>query len=345
MKLEKDSFLRHIGGKNMADYELTVVIPIYNEESVIPHLIQRLNTELEKINLKYEIIFVDDCSNDNSMELIKEFNIRNPNIKILSFSRNFGHQTAITAGLNFSRGRAVVIMDGDLQDPPELIPQFIDKWKEGYEVVYGVRFDRKENIFKKIAYKLYYRLLRLLSKTEIKLDSGDFCLLDRKIVNLLNVMPEKNRFIRGLRSWVGFRQIGIRYARDKRFAGKPKYTISKLFKLGLDGIISFSGIPLKISILIGFSISIASCGYAIYIMANWIFNPQQRVPGWATLVVSVAFLGGIQLLVLGFLGEYILRIFDEVKERPAYILREVVGIDEQFGGACDNCHLRHQRKK
>ena len=313
----------------MADCELSVVIPIYNEGSVIPYLMQRLNTVLEKINLKYEIIFVDDCSKDNSMELIKEFNIRNPNIKILSFSRNFGHQTAITAGLNFSSGKAVIVLDADLQDPPEIIPKFIQRWRDGYEVVYGVRTQRKDNIFKKIICSVYYRLLKSLSNTAIPLDSGDFCLMDRKVVDILNKLPERNRFIRGLRVWVGFRNTGLEYDRDKRYAGESKYSFFKLLKLAIDGIISFSDVPLKISIFVGFLISFSSVLYACWIAWNRIFNPIHQVAGWSSIVVGIAFLGGIQLMVMGSLGEYIIRIFDEVKKRPLYILKETIGFNNK----------------
>lgn len=304
---------------------LSVVIPICNEEEILPQLYDRTVSVLKRLGESYEVIFVNDCSSDNSLELMKVFNQENPKIKALSFSRNFGHQTAVTAGLNFSVGRAVMVMDGDLQDPPEIIPKFVEKWKEGYEVVYGVRTKRKENFFKRGLYKIYYRLLRMLSKTDIALDSGDCCLMDRKVVNLLNRMSERNRFIRGLRSWVGFRQIGLQYERDKRLAGKAKYTFFKLLELGLNGVISFSEIPLRMSIFVGFFTSVLSVIYSLYMALNRIVHPENQVPGWTSIVVGVTFLGGVQLMVLGFLGEYIVRIFDEVKGRPQYILNDVIG--------------------
>lgn len=321
--------------KNPVD--ISVLIPIYNEEKVLPYLYERLVGILEPQKLSYEIIFVNDGSEDNSLEMMKEYNKINPRAKILSFSRNFGHQTAVTAGLNFSKGKAVMIIDGDLQDPPEIIPQFIEKWKKGYEIVYGIRKKRKEGIIKRSFYKFYYRLLRLVSKIEIPVDSGDCSLMDRKVVTILNSMPERNRFIRGLRSWVGFKQIGLEYERDKRYAGETKYPFLKLLKLGLDGIISFSEIPLKISIVLGIVISSISIIYSLYIAFNRIFNPENQIPGWTTIVVGVAFLGGIQLLVMGFLGEYIIRIFDEVKRRPLYILNSAIGFeDEDVEGVSDN---------
>jgi len=314
----------------MKKTQLSVIFPIYNEESVLPHLYERALSVLVKLGLDYEIIFVNDSSSDRSLEILQGFNQINPKVKILSFSRNFGHQMAITAGLHFSRGDAVIILDGDLQDPPEIIPQFLEKWREGYQVVYAVRATRKDPLPMRILYKMYYRLLKAISKTEIPLDSGDCCLIDHKVVNLINSIPERNRFVRGLRSWVGFRQAGIRYDRDKRFAGKPKYTFFKLLHLAMDGIISFSEIPLKISILIGFFVSISSLLYSVYLIANTIFNFQHRIPGWASIVVGITLLGGVQLTVMGFLGEYIIRIFDEVKGRPPYILNGCIGFDDNY---------------
>ncbi len=311
----------------MSEPVLSVIVPIYNEEEVLPHLYTQTKTVLERLAVPYEIIFIDDGSKDASLSLLKKFSQENQAVKIISFSRNFGHQTALTAGLQFTSGKAVAILDGDLQDPPEVIEKFFEQWKNGYEVVYGIRLNRKENPLKRILYKLYYRLLRILSKTVIPLDSGDCCLMDRTIVALLNKMPERNRFIRGLRSWVGFRQIGIPYDRDRRFAGKPKYTLLKLVRLGLDGIISFSEIPLKGSIIIGFSISTLSVFYSLYIILNRLFHATDRLPGWSTIVVAITFLGGIQLMVMGFLGEYVLRIYDEIKGRPQYIIDSLIGFN------------------
>jgi dolichol-phosphate mannosyltransferase len=320
----------------MPDLNLSVIVPIYNEEKVLPLLKDRLIAVLEKLKLSYEVIFVDDCSQDNSPKLLREFNAKNSKVKILSFSRNFGHQTAITAGLNFSSGKAVMVIDGDLQDPPEIIPAFLEKWKDGFEVVYGIRKTRDDNIIKKNFCNMYYRLLKMLSSTDIALDSGDCCLMDRRVADILNEMPERNRFIRGLRRWVGFRQTGVEYDRDKRYAGKSKYTFFKLLKLALDGIISFSDIPLKISVFLGFFISIASLLYSFYIVWNRIFNPTNQIPGWTSIITGITFLGGIQLMVMGFLGEYIVRIFDEVKCRPQYIVNRAVGFTDKDAEGLSN---------
>lgn len=311
-----------------SDIELSVLIPIYNEETVLPHLYERTKAALEGLGANYEVIFINDCSVDNSFALIKGFNKVNPAVKCISFSRNFGHQIAITAGLNFTNGKAVMIIDGDLQDPPEIIPEFLKKWKEGNEVVYGVRLKRKENFIKKILYKLYYRILSRLSEIKIPHDSGDCCLMDRKVVDLLNSMPERNRFVRGLRSWIGFKQIGVEYERGKRYAGQSKYSLFKLLKLGFDGIISFSGIPLRISILAGFLISLLSIFFSFYLILNRLLQWKSQIPGWTSIIVGVTFLGGIQLMVIGLMGEYIVRIYDEAKSRPQYIVESLVGLKE-----------------
>lgn len=233
---------------------VSVVIPIFNEEENLSELDNRLHKTLQ-IYEKYEVVFVNDGSHDRSFEIIKEFQKGNKNYKILDFSRNFGHQAAITAGINFSKGDVVIVMDGDLQDPPEQIPIFVEKWQEGYDVVYAVREKRKENFLKRMAYFTFYRILDHMSEFPIPLDSGDFGLIDRKIADLLKQLPEKNRYVRGLRAWLGFKQIGITYERDSRFAGTPKYTFRSLIKLASDGIISFSDYPLKLSIKFGFLVS------------------------------------------------------------------------------------------
>lgn len=320
----------------MSAVELSVIIPVFNEESVLPHLRERLSTVIEKLNMPCEVIFVNDGSSDGSLALINDFHRSDPRIKGVSFSRNFGHQAAITAGLNFTAGRAVVIIDGDLQDPPEIIPSLLEKWREGFEVVYGVRTKRKENIIKRGFYSLYYRLLKKMARTDIPLDSGDCCLMDRKVVDLLNSMPERNRFVRGLRSWVGFRQTGLFYERDRRHAGKSKYTFFKLAKLGLDGILSFSEIPLKISAVIGFIIAISSMIFSSYILISVVAFHGTPPPGWASIAVGMSFLGGIQLMIMGFLGEYLLRVFDEVKGRPQYILSEMIGYERPNAQSIDH---------
>lgn len=245
---------------------------------------------------------------------------------MVCLSRNFGHQTAITTGLEHSSGDAVIIMDGDLQDPPEVIPQFIDKWREGYEVVYAIKKKRKENIFKRSAYFIFYRILKYLTPFEIPLDSGDFSIIDRKIVTILNTLPEKNRFIRGLRSWTGFKQIGLEYERDARTAEKPKYTFIKLINLAIDGLISFSDVPLKIISSIGFFFTLLSLlGIGLIFYIKIYVNPN-IIQGWANIMVTIIFMGGVQFIFLGIIGEYLARIFDEVKQRPHYIIKKTLNL-------------------
>jgi dolichol-phosphate mannosyltransferase len=308
----------------MSNPTYSVIIPIYNEQEIIPELYHRLTKTLTALESDYEIICVDDGSQDRSYAMIKELSESDSHIKLLSFSRNFGHQAAVTAGLNFATGEAVIVMDGDLQDPPELIPQLAEKWRNGYDVVYAIRKARKEGFFKKACYKAFYRVLSAMSEIDIPLDSGDFCLMSKKVVVRLNQLPERNRFIRGLRSWVGFAQIGIEYERDKRFAGKEKYTFRKLMTLALDGIFSFSKMPLRMASILGFSISIVSFLFIFQTLIEKLFfdiSPQ----GWTSTVIIISFFGGIQLIMIGLVGEYLVRIYDEVKQRPVYILKDMIG--------------------
>lgn len=306
---------------------ISVVIPLYNEEETIPLLFARLKASSITWG-DCEIIFIDDGSTDSTLAQVKGL-IRQSDslpIRVLSFSRNFGHQIAISAGLNYARGRAVVIIDGDLQDPPELVGKLINKWQQGFEIIYAIRQKRKENVFKRSAYYLFYRLLQRLAKIEIPLDAGDFCLLDRKVVDIINQMPEQNRFIRGLRAWVGFKTVGIEYERDKRAKGLPKYTLSKLSRLALDGLISFSLVPLKLSIYTGFLVTILSFFVGIMLLILKLVIGI-KVAGWTSLVLIIFFLSGVQLFIMGVLGEYIGRIYIEVQKRPLYIIKEKCGFD------------------
>lgn len=304
--------------------DLSVIIPIYNEEGNIPVLCSRLFRILEMTDLDYEVVFVDDGSRDKSLELLQDLAVENHHVTVVELARNFGHQIAISAGLDHVCGRGVIVMDADLQDPPEVLPQFIAKWREGYDVVYAIREQRKEGWLKRFAYVVFYRLLRRVANIEIPLDAGDFCIMDHKVVSLLRAMPERNRFIRGIRSWVGLRQTGLRYERHSRHAGQPKYTFCRLMILALDGLISFSQVPLRVITLLGFSVSLLSVILAVFYAVKKLIaglNP----PGFATLVVAIFFLAGIQLITIGVIGEYVGRIFEEVKQRPLYILRRVVG--------------------
>lgn len=303
---------------------ISIIIPVYNEELLIVSLIERLNKTLKNIEEICEVIFIDDGSTDNSLHLIQQSSLINKQFKVISFSRNFGHQSAISAGLEHADGDAVIMMDADLQDPPELIIEFINKWKEGYEVVYGIRETRKnENIFKKFSAASFYYLIAKLSGTKIPTQAGDFRLLDKKVVINLNKLREKNKFLRGMISWVGYKQIGIPFSRDGRFAGETKYTISKMFRLAFDAICSFSITPLRISTYSGFIVAFFAFIYLIISLVDkFIF--KTTIQGWTSLMTAVLFLGGIQLITVGILGEYIGRIYEEVKNRPNYIIKEKI---------------------
>ncbi|MGQ0704435.1 MAG: glycosyltransferase family 2 protein, partial [Gemmatimonadales bacterium] len=299
-----------------ASPELSIVIPVYNEEETLPELARRVTESLSRAGLRYEVIFVNDGSRDQSPSILKSLAGGDQRIKVISFSRNFGHQAAMYAGLRRATGKAVVLMDGDLQDPPEVVPRLVERWREGFQVVHAIRTKRKESLLLRAAYRGYYRLLRRMSYVDIALDSGDFSLMDRRVVDLLAAMPERNKFLRGLRSWVGFRQTEVVYERDPRFAGVPKYTLPKLIKLALDGMISYSYVPLRLSYWFGFGVAFLSFLLALIYFAQRILSDQPIPRGFTTLAILILFLGGVQLLALGLLGEYIGRIYDEVKRRP-----------------------------
>jgi len=305
---------------------LSLVVPIFNETEILPQFYQRATAALEGCCDSYEIIFVDDGSRDGTLDLLRRLASLDPRVRIVSFSRNFGHQTAVTAGMNYAAGAAVVVIDGDLQDPPEVIPELLERWRAGYQVVYAVRRNRKEGWLKRSAYALFYRLLRSLSYVDMPLDAGDFAIMDRQVVELLNQMPERNRFVRGIRAWVGFRQIGLEYDRAPRFAGESKYPLTKLLRLAYDGVISYSFVPLRLVTQLGFVISVVSFLAIGYLMLLKVFFGISLL-GWTSTIVTILFLGGVQLVSIGILGEYVGRIFDEVKRRPLYIVKEVVGFD------------------
>jgi glycosyltransferase involved in cell wall biosynthesis len=307
----------------------SIVIPVYNEAEVLPTLYQRLTQVMESLGELYEIIFVNDGSRDVSPFLIRELQAKDERVKLISFSRNFGHQTAITAGLDHSVGQAVVVMDADLQDPPEVIPRMVEKWREGHEVVFAMRERRSgEGLFKRATAAVFYRLLRQLTATEIPLDAGDFRLMSRRAVEALKVVRERNRFMRGLAAWIGFRQTSITFVRDVRYAGKTKYPLRKMMRFALNGLTSFTIVPLQLSTYLGFAVSLISLFYMVYVIGRKLFT-DQFVPGWASVIVAVLFLGGIQLISLGILGEYIGRIYEEVKQRPLYVIEESVGFEKE----------------
>lgn len=304
---------------------VSIVIPIFNEEDTIPELYNRIKKVIDSINDSTEVIFIDDGCSDNSFKMLEEINRNNNRMKILRFSRNFGHQVAITAGIYHAKGDAVVIIDGDLQDPPELILDMLKLWKDGYQIIYGKRKQRKrETTFKLFTAKAFYKLINMLSEIKIPFDTGDFRLMDRKAVDALNSMSEQYRFVRGMVSWVGFKQKEYLYDRDARYAGQTKYPFKKMFRLALNAIFSFSTIPLKVATWLGIIVSLFSLLGILYVVALRVFT-DSLVPGWTALFTAILFIGGIQLFTLGIIGEYIGRIYGEVKKRPLYIIQDKLG--------------------
>ena len=310
---------------------ISVVVPLFNEEENLASLWERLQTALELTNLGYEVVLVDDGSRDATPVLLDALHDEHPQAIVVRLSRNFGHQAAVCAGLEHARGRAVVVMDGDLQDPPELIPELIRLWDEGHDVVYAVRRSRSEALVKRLCYQGFYRILGLISELEMPLDSGDFCLMDRRVVETFNRLPEKCRFVRGLRSFLGFRQVGLEYDRPAREAGRPKYTFRKLSGLAVEGLVSFSAYPLRLVTYLGLATAVAAVA-----LTGWALNDairHQTAPrGWASTLVVVLFMGAIQLLSLGIIGEYIRLIFLETKNRPTYIVAELKRHDTDAQG-------------
>jgi glycosyltransferase involved in cell wall biosynthesis len=300
----------------------SIVVPIYDELENIPELYRRLRATLESVGETWELILVDDGSTDGSTERIRELASQDKRVRPVIFARNFGHQVAITAGWDYARGDAVVIIDADLQDPPEFIPELIARWRKGYEVVYAVRAGREgESWFKKVTASLFYRLIYRITDVKIPLDSGDFRLLDRKVVDVLKTMRERHRFPRGMAAWVGFRQIGVEYARAERFSGVTKYPFKKMFRLAINAITGFSYFPLQLATYFGFvSAGISIIAIPVVIVTR--LTGSQAFLGQASTLIAVLFLGGVQLISLGVLGEYIGRLYDEAKGRPLYVVRE-----------------------
>ncbi len=310
--------------------ELTVIVPLYNEADVFGELRRRLSVALDSLALRCEILLVDDGSTDSSPRLLRDWASTDRRVRGIVLSRNFGQQLALSAGLSRSRGDAVVLLDADLKDPPEMIAEMIDRWRQGYKVVYGVRRHRREGLMKRLAYALFYRTLRTLSPTPIPLDAGDFCLLDRRVVEWIVAMPERGRFLRGLRGFVGFPQIGLPYDRPARAAGIPKYSVRKLFALALDGVLSFSPFPLRIASVVGFLVALSSlAGIVFYLLWWWsglkiLGKHPQDVAGFMTMIILLLFFAGLQFLFLGILGEYVGRVYLEVKQRPGFIVAEEI---------------------
>ncbi|WP_026104089.1 glycosyltransferase family 2 protein [Anabaena sp. PCC 7108] len=304
----------------------SLVIPIYNEEENITEMYSRLTNVMAQLDGEVELILIDDGSRDRSLSMIRELHNHDSRVRYLSLARNFGHQIAVTAGLNFVQGKSIIVMDADLQDPPELILTMIEKWHEGYQVVYAQRISRqKESWLKRLTAYLFYRILKRLAKVDIPVDTGDFCLMDRQVVDILNAMPERNRYIRGLRAWVGFPQTSVLFERNPRYAGDVKYTFGKSLSLAIDGIISFSRVPLRLATYLGL-LSAAIALIMILLVLYWrIFAPVSNLIGYTLITIAMFFLGSVQLICIGILGEYIGRIYEEVKGRPLYTLKETGG--------------------
>jgi dolichol-phosphate mannosyltransferase len=302
------------------------ILPILNEEETLLETYRRLAGVMDSLTGESEVVLVDDGSNDRSLEMMRDLHQRDPRVRYLSLARNFGHQIAVTAGLVFARGDAVIVLDADLQDPPELIPAMIEKWRAGYHVVYAQRIARqREGVTKKLFAYLFYRFLRLLTNEDIPADTGDFCLMDRKVVDVLNSLPERGRYLRGLRAWIGFRQTAVPFERESRFAGKVKYTFRKSFSLAVTGIVSFSRVPLRVATYLGLMVALfalAMIGVVIY----WrLFHPSAPLIGYTIITAVILFLAAVQLLCLGIIGEYLGRVYEEVKGRPIFTLKEVSG--------------------
>ncbi len=306
----------------------SVIFPVFNEEENVDLLYKRVSNVLKKMG-DHEIIFVNDGSYDNTLYKLQKLHEKNESVKIINFSRNFGHQMAVSAGLKYSTGDAIAILDADLQDPPEILPKFFNKLDEGYDAVYAIRKNRKENVFKRVAYFSFYRLLKSIANIDIPLDTGDFSVLSRRIVNAMNSLPERNRFVRGLRSWVGFKQIGLEYERDARHAGKSKFTLKKLFKLAFDGIFSFSYVPLQLMFYLGLiSLILSIIGSIVAVYLRFFTTAYSQVPGFATTIILIMFVGGLIMFSVGIMGEYIRRIYDEIKARPQFIVESTIGFED-----------------
>jgi polyisoprenyl-phosphate glycosyltransferase len=306
----------------------SVVVPFYNEQEVVEESYYRLKKAMDAINESYELIFVNDGSRDRTGSIISKICESDNTVKFIDFSRNFGHQVAITAGMDFAEGEAIVVIDGDLQDPPEVIYKMIEKWREGYDVVYGKRIERKgDTFFKKLSAAVFYRFLKKMTDVDIPVDTGDFRLIDRKVCEALKQINERNRYIRGIISWLGFKQTGVEFVREKRFAGVTKYPLKKMLKFASDAITSFSYKPLKLATYVGFFMSILSFIYLLVVLYLKLFT-NSTIQGWTSILVVSLFSNGVILMMLGIIGEYIGRIYDEAKGRPLYLIRQLKNFSE-----------------
>ena len=313
----------------MEKIDYSVVVPVFNEKEVLSESYKRLKKVMDGCQGRYELIFVDDGSRDSTLTILHEISMADKNVKIISFSRNFGHQPAITAGMEYAAGDAVVVIDADLQDPPEVIPLMIEKWRQGFEVVYGKRLKREgEGAFKKLTAKLFYRSLNAMTDVKIPVDTGDFRLIDRKVCEAMKSLPERNRYVRGLVSWVGFKQAAVEYVRHERFAGVTKYPLKKMLKFAADALTAFSHKPLQISIWLGSALSALSFIFLLVVVVRKLaFDVGDMAAGWASSTAISLFFNGVVLIMLGIIGGYIGRIYDETKGRPLYIIAERTGFE------------------
>jgi dolichol-phosphate mannosyltransferase len=307
---------------------ISVIVPIFNEEQTLPELYRRLVAALDSTHHDWEILFVNDGSRDRSPQLIRDFHTADPRIKLLTLSRNFGHQPALTAGVHYARGDCVILIDGDLQDPPELIPALVEQWTAGYQVVLAHRTARPEHGPRAVGFRLFYPLMRWISDLPQGPDAGIFCLMDRAVVDHFNRLPERNRFIPGLRTWLGFRQTSIPYVRQPRRAGPPKQTLARLIRYALDAMFSFSYKPLRLATWLGFVVSAVAFLLGVFYFIDFFWKKKQAGSGFTTTIICLLFLGGVQLVCTGILGEYIARIYEEVKQRPLYIISDSLGLDD-----------------
>jgi len=309
---------------NINKPEFSVVVPCYNEQEVITETYNRLTKVMTGMGEPYELLFINDGSKDNTAQIIADICGKDHSVKLINFARNFGHMSAISAGMEHAAGEAVFIIDADLQDPPELFPEMAAKWREGYHVAYGKRTKRKgESFFKRITAKIFYRFMRSMTTVDLPSDTGEFRLIDRKVCDAVNKMPEKNRYIRGLVSWVGFNQIAVPYVREERFAGVTKYPLRKMMSFAMDAVTSFSYKPLKLATMIGFIISFLSFLYILFAIYLRIFT-DLTITGWASTIAAILLTQGIVLMILGLMGEYIGRIYSEIQNRPSYIIQEII---------------------
>jgi len=321
----EDEFRERHGDSMNPRFRLSIAVPIYNEEAVLPEFLRRTCAVLDQIRGgPHELVFVDDGSTDRTFAILEEAARRDRRILVISLSRNFGHQAALTAALDHVTGDAAILMDGDLQDVPEIIPQFVERYNQGYDVVYAQRIRRKEPWALRLCYFVFYRMMTRLSDVRLPVDAGDFGLMSRRVIDKLRRMPEHHRYLRGLRSWVGFRQTGLPVERGKRHSGKSKYSLLRLLKLAADGIFAFSIVPLRVAALLGFAVAVLSTLFACYSLYAKFFL-QQSPRGFTALILIVTFLSGVLLFFLGVIGEYVGRIYEEIKGRPIYMISQVVG--------------------